>query len=144
MSVESLDFEINEVLNDFKNEVNITNEVTVTILDLTWMFANGEDFLSFVNILYNSKRSEIFASELVKSLQQHFWHENFLEVLYLWFLPFMVYFFTNISFTILALQNAAELEEKLHSDFEVEPVKVRTYLILTTILLAYLLVGEIL
>ena len=77
MSVESLDFEINEVLNDFKNEVNITNEVTVTILDLTWMFANGDDFLSFVNILYNSKRSEIFASELVKSLQQHFWHENF-------------------------------------------------------------------
>ena len=56
----------------------------------------------------------------------------------------MVYFFTNISFTILALQNAAELEEKLHSDFEVEPVKVRTYLILTTILLAYILFGEIL
>ena len=77
MSAESLDFEIKEVLNDFKNEVNITNEVTVTILDLTWMFAKGEDFLSFVNILYNSKRSEIFASELVKSLQQHFWHENF-------------------------------------------------------------------
>ena len=103
LSAETLDENIKEALKSFKNEDTITNEVTVTIVNLTWMFEKGKSFLDFVKILHESKRSEIFASELVKSLQEHFWQENFSVVLYLWFLPFVVYFFTNISFTLLAL-----------------------------------------
>ena len=103
MSAETLDENIKEALKSFKNEDTITNEVSVTIVNLTWMFEKEKSFLDFVKILHESKRSEIFASELVKSLQEHFWQENFYVVLYLWFLPFVVYFFTNISFTLLAL-----------------------------------------
>ena len=47
--------------------------VKVTLLDLGWLYADGLNFLSFVNILNDINDKELYMTDFTKTLLDIFW-----------------------------------------------------------------------
>ena len=75
------------------------------LLDLTWLLANCKNFVNFVNILGDSSSEQIYTTELISTLLDEFWEENYKKILWKCLVPWVVYAGCTLSFFASALSN---------------------------------------
>ena len=79
-------------------------QVEVRILDLSWMLRGKKDFVEFVKILGESGNEQIYTTELVNTLLDEFWMDNYYKILYRCMFPWMIYAVCALFFFASALK----------------------------------------
>ena len=70
--------------------------VKVTLLDLGWLYADGLNFLSFVNILNDINDKELYMTDFTKTLLDIFWDQHKSYIFKLVFIPYVLYLLCTI------------------------------------------------
>ena len=77
------------------------NTVQVRLLDLGWLYADGNVFLDFIDVLQSADYSQdIFASEFIKTLLDVFWRDNEVKIFRKIFLPYMMYLIVTLIYMV--------------------------------------------
>ena len=74
--------------------------VKVTLLDLGWLYADGLNFLSFVNILNDINDKELYMTDFTKTLLDIFWDQHKSYIFKLVFIPYVLYLLCTIYYMI--------------------------------------------
>jgi len=72
----------------------------VTLIDLGWLFSNQMSFLDLSLVLHRLKRSELFMTDLVKTLVDTFWIEYKWKIFWRIFMPYVVYLCLTLYYMI--------------------------------------------
>ena len=74
------------------------------LLDLNWLLADRKNFIHFVGTLDDASNDQIFNTELISTLLDNFWEENFSKILYKCLLPWAGYAFCVMWFFVQSLK----------------------------------------
>jgi hypothetical protein len=86
-----------------KDEDKVTQNVTVKMINLEWLYRDRHNFVSFCTLLEDLP-SSVYASEFVESLLDQFWIEQKKTILRWQFYPYLIYMAVSIFFMVLALR----------------------------------------
>ena len=107
LTLEQCENQIQEILTKkFKiNENEFTKaQVDVRLLDLSWLLADRKNFIHFVGTLKDASNDQIFTTELISTLLDNFWEENFSKILWKCLLPWTGYAFAIMWFFVQSLK----------------------------------------
>lgn len=85
-------------------------QVDVRLLNLSWLLADRKNFINFVGTLDDAQNDQIFTTELINTLLDNFWEENFDKILMKCLLPWVAYAFCVMWFFVQSLHED-------HNDF---------------------------
>ena len=96
---------MNKLINDYSiEEKDFTKaQVEVRLLDLTWLLSDRRNFINFVGTLEDASSDQIYNTELLSTLLDNFWEENFTTILNYCLLPWALYAFTTMWFFVQSL-----------------------------------------
>ena len=60
-------------LNFCEDEKPVSTQVTVKIMDISWLLRGSDDFLKFVPILESCKLDKLYQTDFMRSLTNEYW-----------------------------------------------------------------------
>lgn len=70
------------------------------LLDLSWLLSDRKNFIHFVSTLESASNDQIYNTELISTLLDNFWEENYEKILWKCLIPWVIYAFTTMWFFV--------------------------------------------